>query len=50
MDALGNYIKGTEQGFIMIVKDSIVGTKSVRIDYCPFCGTRIEQIPEVPLV
>lgn len=48
LEALGSFIFGssTQEGFFMIVA---VGNKAkeININYCPFCGTRLEEVPSV---
>lgn len=45
ISALGNYIFGGRNGFAMIVQDDqFPEGKEIRIQYCPFCGTRLEEV------
>lgn len=49
LKALGHFIFGApdnEGGFYMVVVGSN-GPTEENIDYCPFCGTRIEEVPAV---
>lgn len=46
LGALGNYVFGSNDGFFMIVasKDK---ESEIQLDYCPFCGTRLEEVGSV---
>ncbi len=49
LKALGNFIFGApdrEGGFYVTATDS-TGPTEVAIEYCPFCGTRLEEVPQV---
>ncbi len=64
LDALGNFIFGANnengklEGFVMhaAVKHTNPDSrfklqkKTIEIDYCPFCGTRIEEIQNVMVI
>lgn len=52
---LGKFIFGApdkDGGFYIVVAGSeamppLEGPTEVNIDYCPFCGTRLEEVPSV---
>ena len=49
LKALGNFIFGApdrEGGFYMMALVSDAPTE-VSIEYCPYCGTRLEEVPSV---
>jgi hypothetical protein len=46
LQALGNWIFGLhppKEGFILILTPPGGQRQAVQIDYCPFCGTRIDK-------
>jgi hypothetical protein len=49
MAALGSYIFGSQEGFILLVPSGAPPHEEVEIDidYCPFCGTRLEEVPQI---
>lgn len=48
LKALGNFIFGSPErdGFYITVMSSDSPTEEV-IEYCPYCGTRLEEVPSV---
>lgn len=49
LKALGNFIFGApdrDGGFYMVVMSSDAPTEA-NIEYCPYCGTRLEEVPSV---
>lgn len=50
MGALGNFIFGTPEGFILLRHTtSAEAENEVDIEYCPFCGTRLDEVPQIQL-
>jgi hypothetical protein len=53
MAALGQFIFGGHEGFILVVpeeqKQSSDAATEVGIEYCPFCGTRLEEVPQAQI-
>jgi hypothetical protein len=54
MEALGHYIFGSPEGFVLTVaKRPEVPTQEeiadIDIEYCPFCGTRLDEVPQIQL-
>lgn len=46
LNALGNYIFGSPEGFYIVACQD--GKEiEVSIEYCSFCGTRLEEVPTV---
>ena len=50
LEALGKYIFGApdrDGGFYMTVlpDDKVQDPLEISVDYCPFCGTRMEEVP-----
>ena len=48
LSALGHFIFGSPDGFY-ISASSQDHVNDVDIDYCPFCGTRLEEVPPIVL-
>lgn len=49
LSVLGKFIFGApdkDGGFYVLV-ESPEGPTELTIDYCPFCGTRLEEVPSV---
>jgi hypothetical protein len=45
LKALGNWVFGTHEGFFVTVASQDKDKDSDEpIDYCPFCGTRLEEV------
>ena len=51
MEALGNYIFGSLEGFVLILRptESQSDDVDVDIEYCPFCGTRLDEVPQIQI-
>jgi hypothetical protein len=52
--ALGHYIFGSEEGFTLHVPKRPEASSEdefehVDIEYCPFCGTRLDEVPQIQL-
>ena len=47
LGALGNWIFGSSEGFIISVVTASDRDAEIDIDYCPFCGTRLEEVGAV---
>lgn len=48
LDALGNYAFGSPDGYYLVVLQNGRELEPL-IGYCPFCGTRLEEVPQVVL-
>lgn len=46
LQALGNWLFGSAEGFFLQAASDSKEVE-VTIDYCPFCGTRLEEVPAV---
>ena len=51
MGALGNYIFGSPEGFVLIILSPDIKREESEIDieYCPFCGTRLDEVPQIQI-
>ena len=51
MSALGQYIFGAQEGFVLIIRSDDVkrDDTEIDIDYCPFCGTRLDEVPQIQI-
>jgi hypothetical protein len=51
MGALGHYIFGTPEGFVLILFSPLTLGEETEIDieYCPFCGTRLDEVPQIQI-
>jgi hypothetical protein len=49
LKSLGNFIFGApdRDGGFYLMAVTAEGPTEVNIDYCPFCGTRLEEVPSV---
>lgn len=49
LNALGNFIFGYQDrdGFYITVMSSSDSPTEEPIEYCPYCGTRLEEVPSV---
>ena len=47
--ALGIWIFGSTEGFYLIAINMSENDTEVNVDYCPFCGTRLEEVGAVAL-
>lgn len=49
MAILGKHIFGSPEGFVLVVHSPDIKRDDIEIDidYCPFCGTRLEEVPMV---
>jgi len=48
METLGKHIFGSPEGFVLVIPSP--DTKKdleIDINYCPFCGTRLEEVPTI---
>lgn len=46
MAILGKHIFGSPEGFVLVVHSN-TEQDEIDIDYCPFCGTRLEEVPQI---
>ena len=49
LKSLGVWIFGSSEGFYVQVLDRSPETSEVTISYCPFCGTRLEEVGQLAL-
>jgi hypothetical protein len=42
--ALGIWIFGSSEGFYIVAVNHREADTEVDVDYCPFCGTRLEEV------
>jgi len=60
LGALGVWVFGSPEGFYIVASAALVPTEhpvedatpaaaEVSVDYCPFCGTRLEEVGAVAL-
>lgn len=49
MTALGVWVFGSNDGFYLVVTTSEEKDAEVVVDYCPFCGTRLEEVGAVAI-
>lgn len=49
LNSLGKHIFGApdKEGGFYILTSTPEGPTELTIDYCPFCGTRLEEVPSV---
>lgn len=45
LNALGKFIFGSSEGFILIIPNQKQDEIEIDIEYCPFCGTRLDEVP-----
>lgn len=51
MGALGHYIFGSLEGFILVIRSEDIKREEIEVDieYCPFCGTRLDEVPQIQI-